>query len=234
MKIYLTNITEMDIKQLSPYVAWCDVERQHAIEKYCFEQDKKRGIVAGLLLRYAYRGYLLAQGKELHNQVVLAHHPHGKPYIKDDEAFHFSLSHAGEYVLLAWDENEIGADIEQVKEKKRILEMAKRFYTEKEYQQLRSLPDSVERERAFIRVWTQKESYIKFLGDGLKYGMDSFYVQSDGKVIDTKQEMEKDICIQEFDKLSEYCISVCYVKDKNVQNVGAFIEDIPIDILTKK
>lgn len=235
MKIYLTKIENAEVEELQKYVSLCDEKRQQAVAKYRFDADKIRGIIAGLLLRYAYRIYQLEHNEIPANRVILDYHENGKPYMKDNESFRFSLSHAGDYVLLACGSCEVGADIEQVKEKSNVLAMSKRFFRENEYQVLCEMKDDEQRNREFIRIWTQKESYIKYLGQGLKYGMNSFYRNYDGMVIDEKMPDVTDVKIQEITDIPGYCASVCYTEDEDVHSESTFtIEEIPIDLLIKK
>lgn len=235
MNIYLTNIKDADIKELQKYISWCDEKRQQSIERYRFEGDKKRGIVAGLLLRYAYRMYQKQNHMNMAERVILDYHEHGKPYIKGGEKLHFSLSHAEDYVLLACDTLEIGADIECIGRKKNAMAMAKRFYTQEEYSSLEAIDNEAERDQEFIRIWTQKESYIKLLGIGLQYGMNSFYRAEDGIVIDKKREGKNDIIIYEIQDVPGYCASVCYINDGNACKRDAFvIQDVPIEMLIKR
>ena len=39
---------------------------------------------------------------------------YGKPYLSEHPDFYFNISHSGEYVLCAIDNNPIGVDIEEV------------------------------------------------------------------------------------------------------------------------
>lgn len=234
MNIYLTNIKDADIRELQKYISWCDEKRQQSIQKYRFEGDKKRGIAAGLLLRYAYRTYQKQNHLTMADRVILDYGKHGKPSIRGEEKFHFSLSHAGDYILLAWDTAEVGADIECIERKKKALAMAKRFYTQDEYSYLEAIENEAECDKEFIRIWTQKESYIKLLGYGLQYGMNSFWREANGLVTDSKREDKKCISIHEIQNIPGYCASVCYIKDENVCGEDTFmIQDIPIEILIK-
>lgn len=78
----------------------------------------------------------------------------GKPHLKTREKF-FSLSHSGEYVVLAFSDNECGIDIEQIKDRdyKAIAERMK-FNA-------KTLED-------FYKEWTKYEAEYK-LGNKDKY-----------------------------------------------------------------
>ena len=89
----------------------------------------------------------------------------GKPYIADMSGFHFSLSHSGEHVLCAWDDNEIGADL-QCMDRDVKDSLAKKVMTEKEYSVYTALPKTEQKSYCY-RIWSIKESYCKLTGKGL-------------------------------------------------------------------
>lgn len=77
------------------------------------EQEKARSIFAGLLLRQAFleAGYGIKEWQQIQIETGL----HGKPYIKGYDAFQYSLSHSGQWVVCAVDTEPIGADIQEMK-----------------------------------------------------------------------------------------------------------------------
>ncbi len=92
----------------------------------------------------------------------------GKPYIHNSP-LHFNLSHSGDYVFCLCGTERVGCDIQKQCEYRD--KVAKRFFTEKEYGYLCG---SKEKELDFTRIWTMKESILKFRGDGISGGLDSF------------------------------------------------------------
>ena len=79
----------------------------------------------------------------------------GKPL--SDLPYFFNCSHSGEYVACAVSRREIGVDLEKVRPvHARLL----RTLTDREKAWLESLPRE-EWDRAFLRLWTMKESWIK-------------------------------------------------------------------------
>lgn len=97
----------------------------------------------------------------------------GKPYFKDYPQVYFNLSHSADYVCCAIGNAPVGVDIQKHVPIKNGL--AKRFFTEDENRLLNSL-DAEEREILFFRMWSIKESYIKFTGGGIKQGLDTFRI----------------------------------------------------------
>jgi 4'-phosphopantetheinyl transferase len=98
---------------------------------------------------------------------------HGKPTLAaphDDLAF--SWSHSGDIALLAVARGitQLGVDVERVRPRSRVLELASRFFAEDEAEAIRMLPER-ERLGAFLDLWTAKESVLKAHGGGLVYGL---------------------------------------------------------------
>jgi len=102
----------------------------------------------------------------------------GKPFIIGRENVFFNLSHSGEYVVCAVSDREIGVDIE--KRAKARMEVAERFFHEREVRALRPLSE-MDRDRLFFDYWAVKESFLKYTGTGLTRPLNSFVVMFTGE-----------------------------------------------------
>ncbi len=84
----------------------------------------------------------------------------GKPYVVDCP-YQFNLSHSGDYLLLAVGDAPLGVDIEKItKIRPKTLE---KHFTDEEQARV-----AKEGKTAFFEIWTQKESYVKYTGEGIK------------------------------------------------------------------
>ena len=94
---------------------------------------------------------------------------HGKPYFKDNTRFpFFNISHSGDYAVCAVATCEIGIDIQKIQSySPRLL---RRILTK---QELLQLEQSEETESFFCRLWSQKESYVKWSGQGITRELDT-------------------------------------------------------------
>lgn len=97
-----------------------------------------------------------------------------KPYLKGHEDIFFNLSHSGDYVMCTLSDLEVGCDIQKIGEAN--LDLAKRFFTEREYSIIADQPTDEERRDMFYRYWTLKESFMKATGLGMKLPLDSFEI----------------------------------------------------------
>ncbi len=115
----------------------------------------------------------------------------GKPYFENCSDIHFSVSHSGALFACAFAEFPLGLDIqEHVKRSgesdeaaaERCMKIAKRFFHPDEVDALEL--DTVS---AFYKIWTAKESYVKFTGQGIDgefgdfciFDLDSYLWQSE-------------------------------------------------------
>ena len=144
-------------------------QRQQRASRYLHQEDALRCIVADGLLRYVLRQTLGT------DQVELAVTPAGKPYLPGHEDIHFNLSHSGRWVFLAWGDRPVGIDVETVSMNERKEQLARRFFSADEQAYLFTVRGQ-ERALRFFRIWTKKESYLKYLGTGIDRPLDSFSV----------------------------------------------------------
>jgi len=85
-----------------------------------------------------------------------------KPFLPG-EAYHFSISHCGEYAAaIVSKENRVGTDIEMIQQK--ISKIKNKFLNENELEILKALP--MEHEKALTLSWSIKEAVYKWYGAG--------------------------------------------------------------------
>ncbi len=137
-------------------------QRKARADRYRRQDDALRCVTADALLRYVLGtgSYTVLQEKG------------AKPKIPERPDFHFNLSHAGRWVVIAWGEGEVGVDVEQVRQDVDIHSLACRYFTQDEQAYILE-SDS---RRRFFELWTRKESYLKYLGTGLSKSLCSFSV----------------------------------------------------------
>lgn len=89
--------------------------------------------------------------------------PEGKPVFFQYSDYHFNLSHSGSLVLCALADHPVGADIEIVRP--RSPEFPAYVLKGTEYDRYLTLGGDW---NAFYTLWTEKESIVKYTGEGLK------------------------------------------------------------------
>lgn len=121
-------------------------------EKYLHEKEHKEGL---RLLEYAIKEeYGIEKLPKIEKGI------HGKPYFIEGGPY-FNISHTKGIAVCALGEIEVGIDVGQIRGISESME--KRVLSKEE----REWVSGKEREEAFIRLWTLKESYVKATGQGL-------------------------------------------------------------------
>ena len=132
--------------------------RMEKARRYRFERDRLLCVGAGLLMRRV---------PGIHDESGLRPGRFGKPRAPGYPAF--SLSHSGDWCVLAMHKDDIGVDIEKIDEQH--LSVAPAVFTPGEQDWMHENP--LER---FHILWTLKESLMKATGLGLALPPDSFEV----------------------------------------------------------
>lgn len=123
----------------------------------------------------------------------------GKPQIVNFPK-KFNLSHSGDYVVCGVSNGEVGVDIQKwVSYKERT---AERFFAKEEWELLQE-KDETERTELFYRLWSRKEAYGKYTGQGIGSAV--------GEDFSNEQKwQEKQICFRERILEDGYSLAVCY------------------------
>jgi len=157
MRLYICGIQEfMGLDGMELVTA----ERRERIQQYVQPADRARCLVAGLLLRRVC-------GVTDDSQLVFG--KNGKPYLKNSRLY-FNISHAGDYVVLATADREVGVDIEKTVPCDDAV--ADRCLTSAE----RTWIQNQGTNEAFFYLWTAKESVMKGSGLGLAMLPETFCV----------------------------------------------------------
>jgi len=108
------------------------------------------------------------------HKVIFDANAFGKPFVK--QAIFFNVAHSHDYALFAFSRNcELGIDIECIDPKVDCLNLAKRFFSQREQDELEKL-NPEQQQQGFFNAWTRKEAFIKAVGKGLSFPLDKFSV----------------------------------------------------------
>lgn len=153
--------------EYSVFMRFVSPERITKINGYIHEKDKILSLMAEMIARYD----ICRKGIADNDSIKFSYGAYGKPFLENNTDYHFSYSHTDGCIAFASDSCEIGADVELCRETE--LGFAEFILTadEKEY-----MKKSFDRISDFYRIWTAKESYLKYLGVGLYREMSSFSI----------------------------------------------------------
>ena len=178
MKLYKYDIRDMNKSEYEKWFALMDEEKQNKVNRFRFDDDKKRTVSGEMLARKAI-SELCGVPEE---KIIFGKTEKGKPFAENIDV-HFNISHSGNFVVCAADKKSIGVDIEEIRPVK--LSVAKRVYTQDELCYLfgytptdddfNKTPDSQMLIR-FFELWTAKEALLKYTGTGIVDNLNGLYV----------------------------------------------------------
>jgi 4'-phosphopantetheinyl transferase len=165
-------LSEPEVAALLPLLSADEQQRANA---YCRSELRAAFVAARGRLRLLLGRYLRVAPAN----VQLVYNVHGRPELPaatEGQRLNFNLSHSGSVVLyaFAW-QRQVGVDVERPGRRLEFEALASRFFSARETEALRALPESARR-AAFFRCWTRKEAFIKATGRGLSYGLSRFDV----------------------------------------------------------
>ncbi len=144
-------------------------------ERFCFDSDRNNFVLTRTTLRNLLSRYTGVAAKEL----TFSYNRHGKPSLLNpgkNKALFFNVTHSKDIALFAVTRLcEIGIDIEYMRDDVKCLKLAQRFFSEQEYHGLAQLSGKA-LIMGFYRCWTRKEAFIKAVGSGLSFPLNSFAV----------------------------------------------------------
>ncbi len=170
MSIYVWQIDLSATGQEQEFLGLLSPDELERAQRFKFAIHRQRYIMARGSLRQILSSYI---GIPAH-EIVFQYGQHGKPFLA--EGFpQFNISHSDNMALIAITKDRaIGVDIEKIKPEYKE-DVAKRFFSEKEYAALQQLPEAG-RISGFYAIWTKKEALIKALGEGLFTPLNEFTV----------------------------------------------------------
>lgn len=186
------DITQMDRPGYERLYRQASPERRLRADKCLKAEDKLRCIAADALLR---RSVARVLGR---SEFTVEKGNYGKPSIQNAPDFHYNLSHSGPWAVIAYGGSPVGIDVEAIRPGAPVEKLVRRFFTQAEQEYVRG---STER---FFEIWTRKESYLKYLGTGLRRSLDSFCVLPDGSHLGIRFHRET---------LEGCCVALCTTEE---------------------
>lgn len=174
--LYVVDIREpIDDKTYRHFLSCISEEQREQLRRFRFENDLWRTLYGDILTRHLFCRQTGLAGERF----VPQKNEQGKPYLPQSPDFCYNVSHSGQYVVCAVDDRPVGVDVErQGRERPRV---AARFFTPYEQEALSRLTEESQRIARFYQLWTLKESYLKFTGQGFSLSCASFGFRFEGE-----------------------------------------------------
>jgi 4'-phosphopantetheinyl transferase len=158
----------------------CDVNFREACLNALGEKGRER--IDFFKFKQVQESYVISQGGL---RLLLAHYLNipadtiqlgklnkGKPYSIDNPKLRFNMSNSGRRVVYAFSmDEEIGIDIERLRELTDLDELIEKNYNTYERDYINKLPER--RQYRFFKFWTIKEAYLKAIGVGMQIPPDN-------------------------------------------------------------
>lgn len=190
----ILDLRQIDPKDLSVWFAEADTERRAKIRAYRWSIDRLRSLCADHLARE-----MLAQRSALPRAALHFHtDANGKPAA--NVPFHFNVSHSGNFVACSVGDSPVGIDIEELRSVRAAL--AERVCTEEERRFV--FPNGSFDSTRFLSIWTAKEAYLKYTGEGIRTDLRGISVMKGSKFDLSPLRISQELH-------SEYVLSVVYV-----------------------
>ena len=168
-KIFLVSLNEVfDAKLYDDLLSLISRDKKAKLDSYASSFEKKRVLYSDLLIRIIIHQDLNIEN----NDISFDTNIYGKPFLRNNQSFHFNVSHSQNMIAVAISNKPVGVDIEQTQNVN--LEIARRFFNESEIEYIKTSSQATN--RRFIEIWTKKEAYLKYLGVGLNKSLKSFNV----------------------------------------------------------
>jgi len=187
--------------------------------RFKFPVGAQRKILGELMVRAILSGKHHIPNEKIH----FLYSDTNKPGLKFYENIHFNISHSGEWVVCAFSALPVGIDVEKIR--KVNFNIARRFFSEDEVNQLFSLSTQKQLE-FFFDLWTIKESYLKAIGTGLTRSLNSFTVRfgkNDLHLVEDEKRVPVFLRNLRLDR--KHKLSVCSFEDTFANDFNQFYID---------
>ncbi len=169
LKLYVADTGLISDPQVyDRFLSKVNEQRRAKVLRCKNEEDRRCSLLAGVLLRYG----LEQEGMD-YDALEFSVTQEKKPVLVSHPKIHFSISHSGNRAACLISDRQAGVDLENKNrrlfaagQKKRLMTVAGRIFTEKEYDAFLNAPED-KRQEFFLKAWTRKEAVSKAAGKGL-------------------------------------------------------------------
>ena len=190
-------------------------QRRDKVDKLKFINDKKLSILSEVLLKKALTDLNIDINFEL------TYNKYQKPYLYNNDIY-FNISHSVEYAICAISKDEVGCDIEYIKDID--MRIANKFFTNNEYNTIINSNNHLD---TFYRIWTLKESFMKNLGLGFNLELNDFEIELSNNPIVIQKINNNKYYFKEIE-INDYKCSVCLLNNNDVVVRKISLEQIDI------
>ena len=170
--VYLLPVKQKELQQMEG--AWLDLlppDSRAAILKIRNREARVLSLAGELLVRRTAAFFL--DGGAFH--WAYKRGAKGKPFFPQAPCFHFNVSHTTGLAAISLAGEPVGVDVEFLCSSAPLKAM-RRVMTPWEQEEILRLPEGETQARLFFEIWTRKEAYGKWTGEGLTAAMKTLEV----------------------------------------------------------
>jgi 4'-phosphopantetheinyl transferase len=174
INIYLIDSRKVNISEKDIIQSLTEEEIFRA-NKFKFSNEKRFFLISRYYLKNFIGEYLDLSPEK----IIISQMKSGKPYVNEniDSNLKFNYSHSGDYIVYAFTkDNEIGIDIEKIKDISEFDELSRTHFSDEEQLIYFELKNPEEKKRLFYKIWTRKEALLKAEGSGITIDLKSLTV----------------------------------------------------------
>ncbi len=168
------DIRTPSLDEIEMWFSQVDPEKQARLKSLRREEDRVRSICADHLARTMLAPHCALPPE----RIRFRRGENGKPFVQDFDVF-YNVSHSGNFAACAVHCSPVGIDIEALRSIRP--ELIRRVCSPEELEFVR------EDSQRFLSVWTAKEAYLKFTGEGIATDLRRIVVVREGALCKTVQ-----------------------------------------------
>ena len=205
------------IEDFRPYFKYLSSKKSKQIENFYFDKDKLRCFFSHMLLHYG----IEKQAEIKIDNLDFNYNEYGKPSLNINHNIHFNISHSGYWVVCAFSNDDVGVDVEIIKNVD--LKIVDRYFSKEEIYEFNTLSEEEQKER-FFDYWTLKESFIKNIGKGLYYELSKFSIILDNDIyVKINNIRDPDYFFKQYYLDDKHKLSIC-LKNSNFPEQITFLK----------
>lgn len=190
------------------YMELCIFSKNFRLLKNKFKDDNNYKTISNISRLFS--DYILSNELKVDpGTIEYFYNLNGKPYIKNRNDIFFSVSNTNDIIAIAVSNNPIGIDVEQIIKLNNKNCYLLEVLNNTELNFIETLKEK-EASKYLFETWTQKESYLKYVGSSINDDVKNLNIISKGnyKSLLVNGE-EQNVYIQSIDYLKNHIFSIC-------------------------
>jgi len=110
-------------------------------------------------------------------KLIIDKNQYGKPFLVNFPNVHYNVSHTKGLIVCAISDSCVGIDVERIKPFNKCI--VEKFFSGNEREYVFTCQEN--QDERFAEIWTKKEAYVKWLGNGIEVPFEPFDICHEGE-----------------------------------------------------